>query len=74
MTVSIFYSLDTCFTMFLIIQSIISDRMAKITVDLDALDDQEIINEETLLTEDDLKKPTSSDLSKSIFTFALIIY
>jgi hypothetical protein len=27
-----------------------------------------------LLTEDDLKKPTSSDLSKSIFTFALIIY
>jgi hypothetical protein len=48
--------------------------MAKITVDLDALDDQEIINEETLLTEDDLKKPTSSDLSKSIFTFALIIY
>jgi hypothetical protein len=38
--------------------------MAKITVDLDALDDQEIINEEALLTEEDLKKPTSSDLSK----------
>lgn len=38
--------------------------MAKITVDLDALDDQDIINEEALITEEDLKKPTSSDLSK----------
>lgn len=38
--------------------------MAKITVDLDALDDQELINEEALLTEEDLKKPTSSNLIK----------
>ncbi|KAI6182727.1 Anamorsin-like protein [Aphelenchoides bicaudatus] len=37
--------------------------MSKITVDLDALDDQEIINEEALITEEDMKKPTSSELS-----------
>lgn len=36
--------------------------MAKVSIDLDALDDQEFINEDALLTDEDFKRPTSSDL------------
>jgi hypothetical protein len=42
-------------------------KMAKISIDLDALDDGEIINEDSLITEEDLKKPTGSDLGKLYF-------
>lgn len=55
------------FTISVVMNSDLVKKMAKISIDLDALDDGEIINEDSLITEEDLKKPTGSDLGKLYF-------